>query len=324
MGYVLSCIQCIIYIVSMRETNLRNLDLNLLVLLDALIEHRNVTRAAAVAHLSQPAMSRALSRLRAMLDDPLLVRGPEGLAPTSRAAALHPRLKAILAEVRNLVAASPFTPHEFSGELTLAATDHQTIMLLPHLMARLSREAPNVNVTVVPFLASTVEQLGQGKVDLAFGVIEPSLPAYIHRQGLYRDQFVTLLRQNHPALSRWSLDIFLSLEHVLVTILGDGRGAVDAVLDTMNLSRRIALRLPHFYAAIAIIAQSDLVVTVPASIAQRYAKAYGLRILKLPVEVPSFTVASLWSDIVDSDPVNIWLRHLIREEAERVEGINPL
>lgn len=305
----------------MREANLRGLDLNLLVLLDALIEHRNVTRAAEAAGLSQPAMSRALSRLRAMLDDPILARGAGGLAPTRKALALQPRLRALLTGVRDLVGSAPFEPGVLKGLATLAATDHQTIMLLPRLMARLSREAPGLDVKVVPFLQATVGALREGVVDLAFGVAEHLPGPNLCSEPLYLDRFVTLMRAGHPAASgEWTAERFAALAHVLVTVLGDGRGVLDDALDRMGLERRIALRLPHFYAAMCVAARTDLVVTLPASIAGRYAEEHGLVSRDPPFERPNFTVVSIWSEVLDADPANRFLRSLVREEALQIEG----
>src|SRR5450631_993119 len=132
----------------MREVNLRSIDLNLLVVLEALLAECNVTRAAKTAGMSQPAMSRALGRLRALIGDPLLARGPQGLVLTPVAANIQSRLKSVLAEIRGLVAERDFDPSKLAGTVTFAATDHQTILMLPRLMTRLSREAPRLDVRV--------------------------------------------------------------------------------------------------------------------------------------------------------------------------------
>ena len=213
----------------MRELNLRGIDLNLLVVLDHLLDTAHVTRAAERAGMSQPAMSRALQRLRMILGDPLLARGPGGLLPTPRARAVQPQLKRILADIGTLVREHPFEPALQSGQLTLAATDHQTIMILPQLMARISREAPRLDVQVVPISPATLEGLTRGTVDLAFGVAEQPLPPPLRTETLYEDRFVTLLRGRHPAIRDWSIETFASLDHVLVTVFDGGRGTVDVM-----------------------------------------------------------------------------------------------
>jgi DNA-binding transcriptional LysR family regulator len=307
----------------MREVNVRSVDLNLLVLLDLLIEHRSVTAAATAANMSQPAMSRALGRLRALLRDPLLVRGSQGLVPTPAALALQPGLKRLLGEAATLVARRRFDPAAWRGQVGIAATDHQTILLLPQLMRRISREAPLLEVKVVPFIASMLNDLRNGRLSLTFGIVEQPLPPGLRREALYGDSFVTVLRADHPALADWGLGRFLALEHVLVTVLGDGHGAMDELLKGHGLARHVALRLPHFYAAMAVVAESDLVVTLPRSIAVRHAAALGLVALETPLAPPSFTTAVIWPEVLDADPGNAWLRDVVRAEARRIAGMAP-
>ena len=303
----------------MREVNLRSVDLNLLVVLRALLEHAHVTRAADAAGLSQPATSRALSRLRALFGDPLLVRGDRGLVRTPRAQALRPRVDALLREVEGLMIERPFDPATLGGRVTIAATDHQTLLLLPRLMHRMSAEAPGLDVVVVPIGAPVLRAMLGGEVDLAFAVDE-MLPAGLLSEPLYRDSFVTLMRRGHPAASDLTLDGFVRLDHVLVTIFGDGRGVMDDLLAERGLQRRIALRIPHFYAAINIVAETDLVVTIPRSIALRYAAGHGLLILEPPLSRPPFTVISTWPAVLDADPTNAWLRGIVRDEVRGIEG----
>jgi DNA-binding transcriptional LysR family regulator len=147
------------------------------VLLDVLLDRRNVTHAAERVCLSQPAMSRALGRLRRLMDDPLLVKGTNGLMPTAKATWLQPRLKKLLAEIEELLADTPFEPASIDGMVTLAANDYQTIALLPRLMARLAREAPKLTVKVVPLFDMSPEKLHDGSVDLVFGIFQEDLPA---------------------------------------------------------------------------------------------------------------------------------------------------
>ncbi len=302
----------------MPELNLRSLDLNLLVLLEALISHQSVTRAALATNMSQPAMSRALGRLRAVLRDPVLARGAEGLVASPRALALHPKLKAILAEVAGLLGTEGFSPAQWQGSVTIAATDHQTITLLPSLMARVHREAPGLDVKVVPLLAPMMADLQDGRIHLAFGIAEQTLPPGLCSDPLYDDTFVTLMRRGHPARRDWTLERYVALDHVLVTVLGDGRGVLDEELDRLGLSRRVALRLPHFYAAMTVVAGSDLVVTLPRSIAVRYTKALGLVALEPPVRRAPFTTTIIWPKVLQADPGVQWLRTINREEAGKV------
>jgi DNA-binding transcriptional LysR family regulator len=309
----------------MHEVNLRGIDLNLLVLLDLLIEHRNVTQAAAAANMSQPAMSRALGRLRALLDDPILARGRDGIVPTPWALALLPALRRALKEVRNLVAPQEFDPASWAGEVEIAATDHQTITLLPPLVARLSREAPRLDLKVMPFQASALDALRDGRVQLSFGIAEQALPQGLRRLPLHRDRFVVLLRAGHAAAEAdLTPEGFAALDHVLVTVLGEGSGVLDADLAALGLRRRVALRLPHFYAAMAVVARSDLVVTLPRSLAGRFAPGFGLVMRDLPFERAPFTTTLIWPEALARDPGNMWLRRIAVEEAGQMDGIMPL
>lgn len=281
-------------------------------MLDLLLSHRNVTRAAEAANLSQPAMSRALGRLRALFDDRLLVRGSGGLVLTPRAAGLQERLAGILGDVTGLVGRDEFAPARWAGPITIAATDHQTILLLPELMARLARAAPLLDVKVVPFVAALLPALQDGKIDLSFSVVGEPLPRGILSEPLYDDEFVTLLRLGHPAVGDWGLSTFVALDHVLVTILGEGRGIVDEELSRLGLARRVRLTLPHFYAAMAVVARTDMVVTLPRSLAGRYQEGFGLVALPPPIVRPPFTVVAIWPEVLDARPASAWLRSLVR------------
>ena len=299
----------------MREVNIRSLDLNLLGLLDLLLTHRNVTRAAEAANLSQPAMSRALGRLRTLFGDPLLVRGSSGLVLTPLALGVHEKLGDILRDIGGLIGRYDFVPAAWADRITIAATDHQTILLLPALMARLAREAPLLDVKVVPFVAALLPDLQDGKIDLSFSVAGEPLPRGVLSEPLYDDEFVTLLRRGHPAVADWSLATFAGLDHVLVTILGDGRGIVDDELARLGLARRVRLTLPHFYAAMAVVSRTDMVVTLPRSLAGRYRDSFGLIALPPPIVRPPFTVVAIWPEVLDARPASAWLRSVVRKEA---------
>jgi DNA-binding transcriptional LysR family regulator len=300
----------------MREVDLRAIDLNLLVLLDAAIEYRNVTRAADAMQMSQPAMSRALGRLRKLLNDPILVRGGDGLMPTPRAIALHPQLKRLLNDITNLVSDVPFSPEQLTGCITLAATDHETIVFLPKLMTLIAQAAPQLDVTVIPLFNITAPCLHDGSIDLAFGVAQATLPSNLYQEPLYEDTYITLMRRQHPAGNCLSIEQFSVLNHVQVTAAGNRQGsAVDTALDKLGLHRRIVLQLPSFITALAVVAESDCVVTLPASIAQRYAIEYDLVAIATPIDCPPITHISIWSGVRNADPANQWLRKLVRAAA---------
>ncbi|MFK8185896.1 MAG: LysR family transcriptional regulator [Phormidesmis sp.] len=298
----------------MRQVDLRGIDLNLLVLLNVLLRHRNVTKAAESMHMSQPAMSRALSKLRKLLNDPLLTRSQGGLVLTAKAIALHPALQQVLKDISHLVSDTPFRPEHLTGHLTLAASDHATITLLPTLMAQINQSAPELNVKISPLFNITAEQLHSGNIDMAFGVAGVALPSTLCQETLYEDTYATLMRKHHPVGRSLSVEQFRKLKHVLITAVGDGQAsAIETALQKQGLQRRVALQVPSFIAALATVAQSDFVVTLPTSIARKYAKQYSLRVIAPPVNCPPISYISIWSNTRETDPAHQWLRQLVRK-----------
>ncbi|HYG87676.1 MAG TPA: LysR family transcriptional regulator [Azospirillum sp.] len=302
----------------MREVNLAGIDLNLLVALDALLTERSVTRAADRVGLSQPAMSRALSRLRALFGDRLLVRTSAGLAPTPRAEALALRLRAVLAEVGQIVRAPAFDPARFTGTARLAMPDYQSLLLLPVLLPRLERDAPGLNITLIPPRASVPAELEAGDLDLAIGHF-PDLPAGFYAQTLLTEDFACLVRRGHPALTEpLTPQSFAELRHALITIRDDrSPGVVDDALERLGLRRRIALRIPNFLAAPLIVAETDLIITLPRRLAHRLAGMADVEVLEPPLPLDSFAITQLWHERRHDDPEHAWLRAAVAAAATR-------
>jgi DNA-binding transcriptional LysR family regulator len=306
----------------MRQVNLRAIDLNLLVILETLLDEAHVSQAAQRLGMSQPAVSRALARLRRLLNDPLLVRSNVGLTLTPRARQLQTKLGVVLAGARNLVTPEMFDPALSKGVFTIAASDHQTVLLLPTVLSRLAKEAPNLNIRVIPLGRETIHDIALGKIDIALTVDQSRLPPDFHQDRLFKDRFVTLLRRGHPAIATWSLDKYLDLSHVLVTINDDGAGAIDSVLNQSKKARRIALRIPHFLAAMSIVSASDLCITVPETIARHFAERFSLQVLEVPVKRPGFAIVSVWSDISHADQAHRFLRQIVREAAAAIRLVS--
>ena len=293
----------------MREVNLAGIDLNLLVALGALLEERNVTRAAGRVGLSQPAMSRALGRLRALFDDRLLVRTSAGLEPTPRAEALAAPLRRVLAEVGRMVQPPDFDPAKQQGCVRLAMADYQSLVLLPRLLRHCEREAPGLDLQVVPHGPDSVRGVESGAVDLAIGVF-PDADSGFYRQTLYRDDFACVVRAGHPVLEGpMTAERYAALRHAFLTVAGDGRGgAVDEALESIGLSRRIGLRTPHFLAAPLVVAETDLVLTLPRRLAEQLRTFAPLAIFDPPVPLAGFAVSQLWHERRHEDPQHAWLR----------------
>ncbi|TIN11765.1 MAG: LysR family transcriptional regulator [Mesorhizobium sp.] len=300
-----------VYIVVMREVDLRRIDLNLLVALEALLDEKNVTRAASRLGMSQPAASRALGRLRALFSDALLVDGPGGYVLSARAEEVRPVLRGILAGVREMVEANAFDPATATGRIRLLMPDLQAAVLAPHLLARLGREAPSLDLDIVAPGTDAVEALEQGIADAMVALVDEA-PAGIRRRGLYDEKLVTLMRAEHPALARkLTLERFLALEHIVVSVTGVGPAPVDEVLARIGRTRRVKLRVPNFFAALEIAARSDLIMTLPSSLARAAANMKRFVSLPPPLDLGSFTMSLVWHARQQDAPRHIWLRRAI-------------
>jgi DNA-binding transcriptional LysR family regulator len=300
----------------MREVDLRRIDLNLLVALDALLDERSVTRAAVRLHMSQPAASRALGRLRALFADALLVDGPGGYLLSARAEELRPALRQILAGIGSMLEANAFDPAEATGSVRLLMTDLHAAVLAPRLLARLAVEAPGLDLDILPPGPALMEALETDAVDAVVGVIDEA-PAGFRRRKLLDDRLVTFMRKGHPALERkLTLDRYLALDHIVVSITGRGAAPVDDLLSAIGHSRRVRVRVPNFFAAVEIAACSDLVMTLPESLAQTAAGGTRFVMVPPPVDPGRFALNLLWHARHQDAPRHVWLRRLVVAAAE--------
>ncbi|MGD0643041.1 MAG: LysR family transcriptional regulator [Roseiarcus sp.] len=299
--------------------NLSAVDLNLLPALEALLRRRNVTRAAADVGLSQPAMSRALARLRQILDDPLLVRGPNGLAPTSRAQELAPRLGAALEAARSVFRAQPFEPAGLRRTIRVAASDVQTVLLAPAIMARLARIASGVDLVMEPYGPDVRRRMEEGSLDLAFALASTPLPPGAWSEAIGVDRLALAMRRGHPAANRaWTLADYGRFDHVAVALLRDGESDMDARLAAAGVSRRIALTTPHFIAALASVAATDMVTTVSATLARRFAAPFGLLMRAPPFDDVTLPMTLVGAAARANDPTLRWFCALTREVADSI------
>ena len=296
--------------------DLHGIDLNLLVAFDALMAERSVTRAGKRIGRTQPAMSAALARLRALFGDELFVRGPSGLQPTQRANDLAEPLGRALAEIgRALDFTQQFDPATSSQAFTLALSDHPAFLLLPRLVEALREQAPNATLRIDAFTHrdDAVSILDAGDADLTLGV-PPRQPVggRILSRPLFEERFVCILRRGHPAAAR-PLDLpgFLGLPHLLVSPEGDRFGQVDAALAATGQRRHIALSLPQMYAAPAVVARSDLIATLLEGVVTASACRDELLVLPPPITLAPVPFVMSWHRRNDAHPVQRWLRNLL-------------
>lgn len=306
-------------IVTMREVDLRKADLNLLVMLDVLLEERNVTRAALRLGLSQPAASRALARLRALFGDPLLVEGAGGYLLSARAETLRPSLRTALADLGGLLQPEAFDPATAKGRIRLVMPDLLAAVLMPHLLGHLTTDAPGLDLEVLPPSAQLFETLEDDRADAIIGLIETA-PAAIRRRNLFDERMVTLMRQDHPVASReLTLDRFLSLDHIVVSITGIGTTPVDNCLQRIGHSRRIKVRVPSFFTALEIAAHSDLVVTLPACLADTALAQGRFATSPPPLELGVMPMSLCWHARHHDSQRHRWLRQAIVAAAAQVK-----
>jgi len=313
--------------------DLHRIDLNLLVALDALARERNVTKAAERAGVSQSAMSHTLRRLRELFDDPLLVRGRGGMVLTPRAEALAVPLRSGLVSLARTLAEPPaFEPERASRTFRIVSPDLFDALVLPTLLRRLGREAPSVDLAVVPMPKRLSDSLETGDVDLAIYPVlldpqpfelDTQVDAELQSRTLFRDSFRCFVRNDHPALAgrrKLTLNAYTRLNHVLVSPGGDGPGVVDRVLDARGLQRRIALRVPHFATALEVIAQSDLVLTAPSSLS-RCSTASTLASRPAPLDIPEHAITMIWHPRFTEDPAHRWLRDVMVDVTAEVPSL---
>jgi DNA-binding transcriptional LysR family regulator len=299
--------------------NLRDFDLNLLVVLHTLIAERSVSNTAKKLHLSQPAVSAALKRLRLAIGDRLLVRDGLRMVPTPRAEELFTPLEAILGEIeRTLTSPAPFNPATIERTIRIATNDYGAFILIPPLMNRLQLIAPGIDVEIWEIGLDTIAALGEGKIDLAIAD-GWSLRQYKCTEILFSETFTCLARQNHPRIQgELTLERYLAEEHISVSPRGRVTGNVDAVLANQGWERRVRLTLPHVLAVPAAIAATDRIVTVASRIAQRLAADYHLQILPPPVDLDSFQIAMAWRSPLTNDPAIQWLRTELMSICDRI------
>jgi len=306
--------------------NIASIDLNLLVAFDALVSERSVTRAARRIGLSQPAMSNALSRLRALLDDELFVRSGRGMEPTARARALAQPVRDALARIEEALApALAFDPADLDRVARLAMTDNSMAVLLIDMIERFRRDAPKLDLHVKNARPSGMTpMLDDGEVDLAIGVVS-DLESRHRAAPLYTDRLVGIARRGRFGPAGPSLEAFCAAEHALVAPRNGPGGTIDAALAAKGLSRRVFLTVPQFIAAPYAVAKANLVACLPARIALAKADLLDLEIFEPPVEMPDFTVSLIWHQRDDADPAHQWLRTTIADVAEEVTraGADP-
>lgn len=301
----------------MSVENIRRVDLNLLVVLDALLEEQSVTRAAKRLGSSQPTISSTLARLRDLFGDPLFVRTQRGLLPTPRAVALSAPLKQLIEDGRRLMVPEEFDAATAEATFTISSNDYMQLALVIPFVKVLRSEAPQLQLAIVPPLIEGMsDALARGKVDLAITIPEFAMPDLRSRL-LYREDYVVVVRPQHPLanVSKLTTNRFCAYDHVIVSPTGGSfEGPTDRSLAQQGLKRTVRYSVPSFLLVPDILQTDDLIALVPSRLLRE--GSYDLTVLKPPIEVEGFDVIATWHPRIDKDASHQWLRTRLAEVAK--------
>lgn len=291
------------------QTELRKLDLTLLLVFLGLLRHRKAASVAAELGLTQSAISQALKRLRDVFRDELFLRRPHGMEPTAAALALEVPVAQAVAALRSaLTVTRSFEPATADGIVRIAALDSEQAVIMPRFAARVRQLAPRLRLSVLPLARrDAIEALADGRADIALGFLWDA-PDTLSKRRLYDESFLVAgLASALPEAPQISLDAYCAAEHVLVAPGGDMSGIADRTLEAIGRSRRIVLGLPSFLPALAAVAHSGAIVTLPRRVAEDFAAGFGLVTAEPPIGIRRFPVSAFWHRRNDSDPLTQWL-----------------
>jgi DNA-binding transcriptional LysR family regulator len=301
----------------MRDVHLRNVDLNLLHALYALLEERHVSHAAKRSFLSQPAMSRALDRLRETFGDPLLVRTGRVYERTPRGERVLRELESIMGRLAAMVEGEEFYPARSQERFRVAMTDHGSAILLPALLERVRKAAPHARLEISAWRTQAYEDVVAGRIDLALSA--EAVPPTLESEVIFNLDFVCLVGSAEAVRTRrFTLKQYLQLPHAVVETLDGQQTMVDRPLAQLGVKRRVALRIPFFIPAIFAIGQTDLVLTVPRILAKITAKIGGVRMVEPPREIKAFPYFMAWHPRLSEEPAHAWFREQLRIVARHI------
>lgn len=292
--------------------NLRAVDLNLLVVLEALLVHKHVSKAAETLNMSQPAVSRALKRLRETLDDPVLVRSGSGYDLSARATELQAQLKVLLQDVTAIMQPQKFIPEITDGTIRLSGLDLELIVLMPEMIRQLRYKAPRLTIEVVSQLPDHFGLLAKGEVHFTFTGLSPTINQdQFRRMPIAKTGHVCVMDKRHYLATKpLTLEDYANASHGLVSITGKGPGMMDLELDKLGLKRKVMLRLASFMSVTEYCRGSDLIFTIPEAMAKHLAKDDDLVICPLPdvFKLEPVVLYLYWHERFHQDPMCRWVR----------------
>ncbi len=312
--------------------NLHGIDLNLLVALNVLLKEKSVTHAADCLGITQPAMSNALKRLRQQFDDPLLVRTSDGMRATERARELEPQVRELILHIERVVQpVQQFNSRESDKFFRIAVSDYAESTLIPALLNFMRAEAPNIAIDIMTPSDVSHQDVELGHVDFVINRFD-SLPDSFHQTVLWRDSFTCMLWKNNPIVSRFDLQSYIEAQHIWVSKTGMGVGVgvnpedvqrlgwVDSALDAIGEKRHIKVFTRHYQAAMSMVENKDLVLTIPSRAACLRQQDPGLVFLPPPFEIPEFELTMAWSALLHNNPAHRWFRRAVADVAHSYQG----
>ncbi len=310
-----------------RKIVLAEVDLNLLVALEALLDTHSVTRAARRIGVTQSAMSHSLRRLRALLADDVLIRDGGGMTPTPKAEAMREELTASLLKLQaTLRSTERFVPAQAKHRFRICAPDYTHLCFAPRLVASVGRSAPGVSLHFKSHIDHrAAQELVAGELDVVVTGELPEVPEPIVRQLLGQERLLCAVRSGHPTLGeRLSVEQYAALPHIDITAADSRAGLIDEVLAAHGLQRRVALRLQSFLGSPLILVRSDFVLTAPEGVIEVYRRSLPLRIVEPPIALPPLLTFMHWHERTQDDPAMQWLRDAIRRAFEgRTDAAAP-
>lgn len=307
----------------------RNLDLNLLVYLDALLREQNVTRAAEQLNITQPAMSNGLKRLRAILNDPILVRTSDGMVATERALAMQSQVQKILYAVEEVIQPTrTFTAASSDRVFRIMISDYAASTLMSPLLKALREQAPHVTIDLMTPSDVSFHDVENGKVDIAINRFD-DLPQSFHQKLLWRDDFTCLIQKDHPLLTNYNLKNYLEAQHCWVSKTGFGVGIgmtpdavqklgwVDEALAKIGKQRRIRVFTRNYHVAMHLTLEG-LIATLPTRAAKLYENHPDMVLREPPFAIPPIDLQMIWSPLLQHDDGHKWFRQLVAEVAEEL------
>ena len=255
-------------------------------------------------------MSHSLAKLRLALGDPLLVVSGRGMVATPRAEALAKALPPVLALLEETLSPPPeFDARVAKRRFRIATFDYFEVTSLPNVLEFLGAHAPGVHLDIERLGPESAGRLERGDIDLVLGGESMSLPSTLMRKTLYKDPFRVIARADHPALvGRLTRKRYVDLEHVVVSVEGRSQGVVDRVLAESGETRTIALRVPHFASAALAVAHSEFICTIASTVAERVAQWHGLRVFRVPIDLPAVGIVAWWPPQFQDAPAHRWFR----------------